>query len=744
MIDSASKLSIISLSLFAASAVFAADGPQAGEPQIEAATELETVHVTASADASKGGLVPAFKGGQVARGSRVGVLGNKNNLESAFSNTAYTNRLIQEKQARSVGDVLQNDPTVRVARGFGNFQESYFIRGFAAESDDTMYNGLYGILPRQYIATELFERVEVQRGASTFLNGMAPGGNNIGGTVSVLPKRAPNEGLTRLSANYGAGKRGGLAADVARRFGQDDAFGVRLNAAHHNGKTAVDDEKAKLSLVNLGLDWRGENARLSADLGWQDNKLKATRTNVTLSGLTAVPAAPDASSNWAQPWTYSNERDWFGTFRGEYDFGDNLTAYAAYGFRRSKENNSLANLTVSNINGDGTVYRFDNARKDKIDTGEVGLRGKFNTGAVEHEWVAAANRFQSSRKNAYIMDWGNTLATNLYNPSYYPQPAADNPMFSGNDMGNPAVTGRTKLTSFVLGDTFSLLDKRLQFTLGARWQRIHNQSFAYNTGAETENYKKSRLSPAAGAVYRITPEWSVYGNYIESLSQGATAGSTATVNGTSYSVSNANQSLKPFVSKQKEIGTKFERNGFGAGLALFHTDKPRSLYVVENNTARLTSEGKDRHRGAELTVYGEVAPGVRLLGGATLLDAKQKSTGSAATDGKRTIGTAKAQANVGVEWEVPKVQGLAFDGRMVYTGSSYADAANTLKVGGWTRFDLGARYRTQIGGHEATFRARLDNVANKKYWASVGGYPGSGYLNAGAPRSFTLSASVDF
>ena len=56
-----------------------------------------------------------------------------------------------------------------------------------------MYNGLYGILPRQYIATELFERVEVQRGASAFLNGMAPGGNNIGGTVSVLPKRASNE-----------------------------------------------------------------------------------------------------------------------------------------------------------------------------------------------------------------------------------------------------------------------------------------------------------------------------------------------------------------------------------------------------------------------------------------------------------------------------------------------------------------------------------------------------------------------
>lgn len=145
MFKHASKLSVISLSLLAAMPAFA-DTPETEDSADSG--ELQTVTVTASADASKGGLVPAFRGGQVARGSRVGILGNKNNLESPFSNTAYTNRLIQDKHARSVGDVLQNDPTVRIARGFGNFQESYFIRGFASESDDTMYNGLYGILPR--------------------------------------------------------------------------------------------------------------------------------------------------------------------------------------------------------------------------------------------------------------------------------------------------------------------------------------------------------------------------------------------------------------------------------------------------------------------------------------------------------------------------------------------------------------------------------------------------------------------
>ena len=60
-----------------------------------------------------------------------------------------------------MADVVQNDPSVRVARGFGNFQEAYFIRGFVLGSDDTAYNGLYSLLPRQYIAAELFERVEV-------------------------------------------------------------------------------------------------------------------------------------------------------------------------------------------------------------------------------------------------------------------------------------------------------------------------------------------------------------------------------------------------------------------------------------------------------------------------------------------------------------------------------------------------------------------------------------------------------
>ncbi|MCH1998063.1 TonB-dependent receptor, partial [Achromobacter xylosoxidans] len=250
-------------------------------------------------------------------------------------------------------------------------------------------------------------------------------------------------------------------------------------------------------------------------------------------------------------------------------------------------------------------------------------------------------------------------------------------------------------------------------------------------------YDASRNSPAAGIVFKVAPSVSLYANYIEALVAGDTAPQTA--NG--KPVPNAGQSLQPYVSKQKEIGVKYDGGGLGAGLALFSTDKPRAAYNASN---AFTASGKDRHQGIELTVFGEPVNRVRVLGGMTFLDAKQRSTGNSAIDGNRVIGVPRFQANLGAEWDIPGVQGLTVDGRVVYTGASYADDANTLKVPGWTRFDAGLRYMMDVDGHVVTLRARVENIANRNYWSSVGGYPGNGYLVLGGPRTFSLSASMDF
>lgn len=736
-----------SLCLAMSLALFGGAMPVFAESDNAANSEtLDSMTVTASADASAEGLAPAYAGGQVATGGRAGILGTQDYMDSAFSITSYTNELIQDRQAKSVGDVLQNDPGVRVARGFGNFQESYFIRGFILGSDDIAYNGLYSLLPRQYIATELFERVEVLRGASSFLTGATPSGGGIGGSINLLPKRAPNEDLNRLTVGTDDFEQGYVSADLARRFGEEGQFGIRVNTAYRDGGSAVDDETVQLGLFSIGMDWRGDRTRLSADIGWQDNQLDETRTNVTLSGLDRIPSAPDADDNWSQPWSYSDEEDVFGTLRGEFDFTESVTGWAAYGMRRTDEENSLANITVTDAqSGAARMQRFDNTREDKIDTGELGLRGDFETGAIGHDWVISASFFEQETKNAFIgFDSNNVLLTNLYNPQSYNRPAFSNSAFVGNNLNSPALNNRVELQSYAIGDTLSLFDNNLLLTAGIRRQTIEVTNFAYNTFEET-SYDKTVNTPVFGAVVKISPSWSLYGNYVENLRQGDTAPQSVSIDGNPVNVVNGGQSQSPYVAVQKEVGIKFDGETVGGGLAYFTTDKPRAYTDISDPDApRFTTSGEDRHQGLELTSFGLLTDRVKLLGGVTWLDAEQRETGNPELDGNHVIGVPEWQANIGAEWEVPYIQGVALDGRIVYTGSRYADAANELKLPSWTRFDMGARYLTEVNGKTLTLRARVHNVFDRDYWASAGGFENNGYLVLGAPRTITLSATMDF
>ncbi|WP_201594242.1 TonB-dependent receptor [Psychrobacter vallis] len=706
---------------------------QSAEPSVV----LDTIVVTSSADASADGLPSAYAGEQVATGSRVGLLGNQDIMDTPFSTVSYTNEYITNQQAQSVGDLLKKDPTVRVARGYGNFQEAYFMRGFITTSDDTMFNGLYGILPRQYIATELFERVEVQRGASAMLNGAAPSGGNAGGTINLLPKRAGNEPLREVTLGYGQGDQGKVAVDVSDRFGAEDAFGVRFNAAYQDGDSAIDDESSTLGLAAFGLDYRGDQYRLSADLGWQDNKLKETRPSVTLAGVAGVPNAPKGSKNWAQPWTYSNEEDVFGTIRGEYDLNDNITAYGAYGARISDEDNSLANLTVSNTNGTGSVYRFDNIREDKVQSAELGLRGQWQTGVVDHDWVIAADLYDQEEKGAYAFDFNNQLATNLYDPTDYRDNSWSNTATFAGDSDNPTLTNKKQLQSFALADTFSLFDDKLKTTLGVRHQNIETASYDPNTQAQTANYDESKWTPSVGIVYQPSMDWSIYGNYIESL----TSGSRAPLENGGNPVTNAGQDLAPYVSEQTEVGVKYDNGTIGSSLAVFRIDSARA-YIDDTNT--FAADGKNRHQGAELSVFGSPSENMRLIAGVSYLSAKQKDTGNTLLDGNRVIGLPTLQSNVNLEYDLAAVEGLTLTGDVIHTGARYADNANTLKVDGYTTLDLGARYKTMLAGQDVTLKGMVTNVTGEDYWQSVGGYADAGYLNSGEPTALKVSATFDF
>lgn len=714
------------LALMSSVALIAVAAPAMAQEAAPETAQVEDVIVTGS----QVGLPSAYAGGQVARGGRVGLFGALEVMDTPFNVTSYTEALIRNQQARSVGDVLQNDPAVRVSKGFGNFQELYVIRGFPVYSDDMTYNGLYGVLPRQYVAAELLERVEVFHGATAFLNGAAPGGSGVGGAFNLVPKRAPDGDLNRLTAGFEGADEIYAAADLSRRFGQDDAWGVRLNLVSRAGEGAIEDQHSELRVLGLGVDRRGDRARFSADLGWQDNRIDAPRPSVTPAG--DIPEPPAADSNFAQPWTFTDEEQVFGAARGEFDLTDTVTAWAAFGGRNGKEHNVLANPTAQ-ADGSLTANRFDNVREDTVWSGDIGLRAELTTGPVGHRLVASASQVQSKSKNAWAGNFGGFAIGTLDDPLAIVAPA--NVSQSG-DFDDPQVTERVKTSSVAVADMLSFLDGRLLATVGVRYQEIETSSYDYVTGDFGSGYDGDATTPAFALVFKPSDRISLYANYAEALQPGRIA--PVQING--EDVLNAGEVLAPFRSEQAEVGVKYDGGSFGGSLSAFTTTQPSENFDGEYYTA----DGEQENRGVELGLYGEPVAGVRLVGGVTWLDAEITRSLTPAFVGMRPIGSPEFQGNLNVEWDVPMVAGLTLEGRAVYTDAQPANGLNTVELDSWTRFDAGVRYAFDAGGKPLTLRARVENIADEDQWVAVGGYPGSNYLTLGAPRTFRLSVSADF
>lgn len=689
--------------------------------------------IVVTGEGSQVELLDSYSGDQVASGGRAGLLGNIDIMDAPFSETSYTQTLIENQQSRSVGDVLQNDPTVRLAKGFGNFQEVYIVRGFPIFSDDLTYNGVFGILPRQFLAAELIERVEVFRGANAFLNGAAPGGGNgsgVGGVINIVPKRAGDEPLTRFTPGFETDGQFSGAFDFSRRFGSNNDFGARLNLVSREGEMSIDDQERSLKVASIATDYQSERLRVYADIGYQDQRLDDPRPQVTPFGN--APSAPDSSDNYAQPWTFTEEEQLFGAVRGEFDITDDVTMWLAFGSRYGEEDNRLGNPSTNEI-GVTSTNRFDNYREDTVYSADAGIRFNFETGNVGHVLTVSASGINSDSDNAFEF-YLTPFTNDLYDPVDVPLPTAG--LFAGGDLSDPKRTEALRNRSIAVADVMSFFDGKLLTTLGIRRQSIDTRTFDFNTGDKLTDYSDYENTPF-GALTIKPYEWlSLYANYAESIQPGAIApafsGATPIIN--------AGEQTDPFRGEQLEFGFKIDHIDYGMTLSAFELSRPNS--IVENGI--FSDSGEQESQGIELTVFGEPTQGLRVLGGLTFLDAELKNTAGSIDEGNTPIGLPDRQANINIEWDVPMFAGFTVDGRMVYTDKQYINTSNTEDISSWTRIDLGGRYTTQIANTDVVIRGRIENVADRNYWSSVGGFPGANYLVQGAPRTLIFSASFDF
>lgn len=718
------------LTLIAAALIGAMSAPAAlAESPVNTPLTLDPTAV--SAEAPQHTALPAvYSGGQVARGAKLGVLGNQDIMDVPFTMASYTSQLIEDQQAESLGDVLLNDASVRQSFGYGNASQIFVIRGLPLTTDDVSYNGLFGVLPRQMISSDSLERVEVFKGPNAFINGVTPTGSGVGGGINLQPKRAEDTPTRRFTTDISNNGRIGEHLDLGQRFGAENQFGVRMNLAQREGDTAIDNENQRTKLFALGLDYRGDRLRVSTDFGYQKQRINGNRNTVYLgSALTDIPHAPDADHNYSQKWTSTDLEDTFGMARAEYDLSDHWTAYAAAGAKHTREVGNYSTPTLVNSAGATTASNMFVAHDEDNRSAMAGLRGMFQTGPVSHQVNLGVSGIWTQQRSAY--DLSGTFSNNLYDTVDVPKPAPGK--YVGGDINDPGIVGKTINRSVAISDTLGFVDDRVLLTYGLRKQTLKVDGWNYQ-GNRSAAYDESITTPVYGIVLKPWENVSVYANRIEGLAQGPTAPASAG----GMPVTNAGEVFAPARSKQVEAGIKYDKGTFGASLGVYRIEKPSDGYTNADGT--YVRQGTQRNRGVELNLYGEPIDGLRLLAGATLMDTALKGTKNGANDGNRAIGVPKFQYNLGADWDVPGLQGVALNARMLRTGGQYANEANTLSIPAWNRFDLGARYSFDVEQRAVTLRANLENVANTRYWASANG----GYLSQGEPRLLKVSATVDF
>ncbi len=675
-----------------------------------------------------GAPAPAYAGGQVAQGGTLGLLGNQSVMNVPFSTVNFTSQLIENQQARTAADTLINDASVRATTAQNGFDDTLQIRGFPVGAGDVGLNGLYGLISSNRVPAPIIERIELLKGPGALINGIAPGGS-VGGAINILTKRAGEIPFTRVTPFFMSAGSYGVQLENSGRYGANKEWGVRFTGVGRNGEASIDGGNWRTGLGALGVDYRGERFRWTLDAISQNDDTKNFRPQMGIqTTVPFIPAVPDARSNW-YPGTVLKQRDNTIATAAEYDISEALTAYAGIGYRDGENYQTFPDSRVTGYPGGMDQFgnfRLINAYYDsysKTTSGNAGVRSRFQIGDVGHAVNVAFTGYYQENGNAYVANTpAQSVPSNIYNPSPLP-------VVTGTRLP-PQKANEIMFRSMAIADTMSFLNDSVLFTVGARHQRVEQDSgFSPTTGLPANSYGAEAVTPLAGLVVKPLQNVSLYANYAEGLSQGIIVPNT---------FANRGEILAPYKSKQQEAGVKVDWGTITTTAAVFQIARPLLITTPANFRVY---DGEQRNRGLELNAYGLLMPGLRGMVSAMFLRPEITKSSNPLEIGKDAAGIPTRTFSASLDWDTPWVSGLSLNGRVIYTSGAYLTNLNNpwQKFSDWTRFDVGARYVTAFNGRPVTIRANIENLFDNNYWLTTGSF-----VTVGSPRTYILSAAFDF
>lgn len=645
-----------------------------------------------------------------------GALGPKILLDTPYSIAVVDKEDIARRQANSIAQIFVNDPSVSSSAPAGttNWWGTQ-IRGLGVRNyyiDDVpllLYWG--GDFPLESI-----ESVTALKGLTGFMYGFgAPGG-----VISYRTKRPTAAPLLTTEIGYRTNSVFYARVDAGGPLSKDGTLGYRVNLAREKG-TAYNRAGVNRLVGSLALEYAfSPTLHWYATATYEDSDLRHEPFQIYWSDYagTVLPKVSydydrlniDNSFYKARTLSTATGLDW--------SFADGWSAKLTYGYTSKLHRSNKMFVYMLNRAGDyrGNAYNF--AELDRNHFVQAMIRGAFTTGPLRHE-IVAGTAYQSSPSAFGLNDyhWGNDFNGNLYRDQPFRVTRA---IRFGTD-GSPS---RDQQKALFLSDTLYLGD-HVQAMLGARYTRY--RLFDLDSDATTDSgYRTSAVTPTVALIYKPAPFVSIYGSYVEAMEPGSRVGGE---------YANVGEVLKATISRQYEVGAKYEHHALSLTTAAFRIERANTIDSIVGDARRLTQDGLTRYKGVEAIAGYRVTPDLKLGLGAVYLDPtiRDVSADNKNLRGNSPEGASKWQIVGNGEYHAAAIPGFSLHGNVRYTGKAPTDDRNLLYIPARTLANAGFQYETGIGGRKVTFTGNVNNVLNAKYWTQT---------NVGEGINGSLSARV--
>jgi iron complex outermembrane receptor protein len=714
--------------------------------RIASASALCCALVAATAHAQTADSTVTITGRSLAGTAALAGFGDTPLARSPLQASVFGTQQLADTGVQSIGGLTRLDASVGDAYNAEGYWSIVAVRGYTLDNRFNYRRDGLPINAETAIALDNKERVELLKGTS----GLQAGTSAPGGLVNLVTKRA---NVSVRSGRLEFREAGSVlaAVDLGERFGPEGRYGLRLNAAVEHLDPRVRNTQGQRNLFALAGD-----AQLSADTLVQAEIERGHQSQPSVAGYSmlgnSVPsaAAIDLRRNLNdQPWRQPVVLD--GTtaslrLQQRLSADWNFVAHAMQQHLKSDDRTAFpygvydpstydCPQWCDRFAPDGTFTYWEFISNNERRTSralQLSLNGRAQTGGVQHQIETGVlfSRYQG-RFEDQIFDIAGTgrIDGSLVTP---PSP------------GTPdANTNRSeKSTEFFLRDAMRI-GERVQLWAGLRHTRLQREAertSPADDGLRRTDYSQGLTAPWLAASVALAPQTIAYASWGQGLESDVAPGRARYVN--------AGQPLPALKSRQFEAGVKHEGATVDASLAWFDIDRPLSVDLGACGaaaTCRRAIDGGERHRGIEAATALRSAAWTWQAGVMLLQAERHGATADPTTNGQRPVNVPQATLRLGTEYRVPTVPGLALLANLSAEGNRVVLPYDTsVRIPGWSRIDLGARWRQALGGTTLVWRLGLDNATDRKAWKESPYQFSHVYLYPLAARTLRASVNASF